>query len=110
MRQLFITTFLLASLWCGNVHAAPADWYCELGKSLLVMGDINRDSVIELGWKGQMVRMQRVGTSTGAQRFEDPVSGLIWISIPEKAMLLDGMKGEPLANGCKLRGAGRSVR
>lgn len=110
MRKLFTSTCLLASVCCGNAHAAPVELLCEMGKSLSVMGDVSRDNVIELGWKGQVVRMQRVSTSTGAQRFEDPASGLIWIGIPEKAMLLDGIKGEPLANGCKVRGGGRTVR
>jgi hypothetical protein len=54
--------------------------------------------------------MQRVGTTTGAQRFEDPVSRLIWISIPSKSMLLDGGKGEPIVSDCKIHLGGRAVR
>ena len=110
MRKLLSTTFLLASLCSANADAAPIELLCELGQRLSVLGDVIRDNVIELGWQGQMYRMQRVRTSTGANRFEDPVSGMIWISIPDKAMLLDGSKGEPVANGCRTRSGGRPVR
>ena len=110
MRHPFTLTYLLAFLGIGNVAAAPIECLCDAGKTLSVSGDVRRDTVIELGWRGQVVRLQRVGTTTGAQRFEDPASGLIWIDIPEKAMLLDSIKGEPLANGCKVRGGGKSAR
>ena len=110
MQKLVTSSFLLASLWCGTANAAPVELLCELGQRLSVIGDVIRDNVIELGWHGQMYRMQRVGTSTGAHRFEDPVSGLIWISIPGKSMLLDGRRGEPVANECRARSGGRPVR
>ena len=110
MRKLLPTTFLLASLSCADADAAPVELLCELGQRLSVLGDVIRDNVIELGWQGRMYRLQRVGTSTGANRFEDPVSGMIWISIPDKAMLLDGRRGEPVANECRARSGGRPVR
>ncbi len=110
MQKIFTVICLLASLCGTRAHAAPVEWLCELGKRMAVAGDVMRDNIIELGWRGQMYNMQRVGTSTGAHRFEDPVSGLIWISIPDKAMLLDGSKGEPVANGCRSRSDGRSAR
>lgn len=110
MQKLLTPIFLLASLAASPAQAAPAEMLCELGQRLSVIGDVIRDNAIELGWHGKMYRMLRVGTSTGAHRFEDPVSGLIWISIPEKAMLLDGSRGEPVANGCRARSGGRPVR
>jgi hypothetical protein len=110
MQKLLSSIFLLASLAASRAEAAPLELLCELGQRLSVVGDVIRDNAIELGWKGSLYRMQRVGTSTGAQRFEDPISGLIWISIPDKAMLLDGSKGEPVANGCRTRSGTRSVR
>lgn len=110
MQKLLIPIFLLASLAARPAQAMPSEMLCELGQRLSVIGDVIRDNAIELGWQGRMYRMLRVGTSTGAQRFEDPVSGLIWISIPEKAMLLDGSRGEPVANGCRARSGGRPAR
>jgi hypothetical protein len=35
-------------------------------------------------------------------RYEDRRSGLTWIKIPTKSMLLDSRMGEPLANDCML--------
>jgi hypothetical protein len=68
-----------------------------------VGGDVTNDNVIDIVWRGRSYRMQRVGTTTGVQRFEDPISRLIWISIPSKSMLLDGGKGEPIVSECRLR-------
>jgi hypothetical protein len=44
------------------------------------------------------------------QRFEDPVSQLIWISIPSKSMLLDGSKGQPIVSECKVYTRANPVR
>jgi hypothetical protein len=45
--------------------------------------------------------MNRVGTTTGALRFENPVFGIIWIGIPSKGILLDSRLNRQLANECK---------
>ena len=45
--------------------------------------------------------MTRVGTSTGASRFENTTFGLVWIGIPAKSMLLDSKANRQLANECK---------
>ena len=42
-----------------------------------------------------------MGTTTGAQRFENPKFGLIWIGIPSKGILLDSTLNRQLANECK---------
>jgi hypothetical protein len=54
-----------------------------------------------LRWKNRVHRMNRVGTSTGALRFENPVFGIIWIGIPSKGILLDSKLNRQLANECK---------
>ncbi len=109
MQKFLMALFLVASLQAGQAVASPVELLCELGQKLSIAGDVIADNIIELGWKGRMYRMQRVGTSTGAHRFEDPGSGLIWVSIPGKAMLLDGRKGQPVANECMSRSGGRSA-
>ena len=92
-------------------HASFVDLACEMGKRVAVQGNPQTDSAIDLRWQGQIYRLLRVATSTGANRFEDRGSGLVWISIPSKAMLLDSKLGEPVANECKARGNGsRPVR
>ena len=46
-------------------------------------------------------RLARIGTTTGALRFENPHYGLIWIGIPAKGILLDSKLNRQLANECK---------
>ena len=102
---------LLTCLFCvGFSHASTADQICEPDQPVILGGDVVSDNHIEQDWRGRSYRMQRVGTTTGAQRFEDPVSRLIWISIPSKSMLLDGGKGEPIVSDCKIHLGGRAVR
>ena len=92
----------------GSVMAL--DMTCESGKRMAVFGDQNRDNVIELHWGGDAYQMQRVSTTTGAHRFENVSSGLVWISIPAKAMLLDSKLGAPVANECRTRATQRPTR
>ncbi len=47
--------------------------------------------------------MTTVSTTTGAVRLEDKASGLVWIQIPAKSMLLNSKQGLQLANECKVR-------
>jgi hypothetical protein len=63
------------------------------------IGDGQRN--IDLKWKGNNYTMLPVTTSTGALRFEDSGSGLVWIQIPAKSMLLNAKLGQQLANDCK---------
>lgn len=74
---------------------------CELDNRVDVrMGDGQRH--INLGWKGGTYVMLPVSTSTGALRFEDRSSGLVWIQIPSKSFLLNSKSGQQLANECKV--------
>ncbi len=101
-------TLLMGSL--AGAQTRPVDLHCERNQRVTVGGDIGRDPAVDLRWQGMLYRMLRVRTSTGAHRFEDPVSGLILISIPGKAMLLDGRRGEPVANDCRAKAGGRPAR
>lgn len=77
------------------------DFNCELGNQVTVFANADDDSHIALRWKKRVHRLTRVGTSTGAQRFENGHYGLVWIGIPAKSMLLDSKQGRQLANECK---------
>ena len=77
------------------------DFNCELGNQVTVFANATDDSHIALRWKKRVHRLTRVGTSTGAQRFENGRYGLVWIGIPAKSMLLDSKQGRQLANECK---------
>jgi len=82
-----------------GMHSTAFD--CELGNKLTIYRDTNDDQQIALHWNKRMHRMMRVGTTTGAHRFENVKTGLVWIGIPAKGMLLDSKKGKQLANECK---------
>ena len=81
--------------------ASAIDFHCELGNKLTVYKNADDDKYIALRWRTRVHRLERVGTTTGANRFENRKTGLVWIGIPAKSMLLDSKKGQQLANECK---------
>lgn len=74
---------------------------CELGNKITIYTHAGDGEHIALRWKNRVHRMNRVATTTGAQRFENPVYGIIWIGIPAKGILLDSKRNHQLANECK---------
>lgn len=81
--------------------ATAVEYKCELGNTLTIYQGGGDGSTIALRWKKRLVRLTRVGTTTGALRFENPLRGLVWIGIPTKGILLDSKLGRQLANNCK---------
>jgi membrane-bound inhibitor of C-type lysozyme len=77
------------------------DYKCELGNNLTIFENAADDKHVALRWNKRLIRMTRVDTTTGANRFENRRKGLIWIGIPAKGILLDSKKGQQLANECK---------
>ncbi|MEH6435840.1 hypothetical protein [Massilia sp. DD77] len=77
------------------------DYACELNNKITIYTNEKDDSHIALRWKKRLHRLERVGTTTGALRFENPHYGLIWIGIPAKGILLDSKLNRQLANECK---------
>ena len=77
------------------------EYNCELGNKITIYHNDNDDTHIALRWKKRIHRLERVGTTTGARRFENQKFGLIWIGIPSKGMLLDSKLNRQLANECK---------
>ncbi len=75
---------------------------CELGRSVNIRGITPDRRSVDLQWGRKDYTMLAVTTQSGALRFEDNASGLVWIVIPAKAMLLDTSKGKQLANECRL--------
>ncbi|MFM2398451.1 MAG: hypothetical protein RL341_608 [Pseudomonadota bacterium] len=72
---------------------------CDLGRSVMVAA--KDDTNVNLNWQGKTYAMAKVPTSSGAMRFEDKASGLVWIQIPAKSMLMDSKAGRQLAQDCK---------
>jgi membrane-bound inhibitor of C-type lysozyme len=78
-----------------------ADYACELNNKVTIYTNAKDDGHIALRWKNRLHRLTRVGTTTGALRFENTKFGLIWIGIPSKGILLDSKQNRQLANECK---------
>jgi hypothetical protein len=77
------------------------EFSCELGNKITTYQNDDDDAHIALRWKKRLHRLTRVGTTTGAIRFENTRYGLVWIGIPSKGMLLDSKLNRQLANECK---------
>lgn len=77
------------------------EYACELGNKITIYTNETDGSHIALRWKQRLHRLARIGTTTGALRFENPHYGLIWIGIPSKGILLDSKLNRQLANECK---------
>lgn len=80
---------------------AATDYHCELGSKVTIYKNADDIEHIALRWKQRLHRLTRVATTTGAERFENKLYGLIWIGIPAKGMLLDSKANRQLANECK---------
>jgi len=77
------------------------EYACELGNKITIYTNETDANYIALRWKHRLHRLARIGTTTGALRFENPHYGLIWIGIPAKGILLDSKLNRQLANECK---------
>lgn len=81
--------------------AQQVEFNCEFGYKLAIFSKTEEPSHITLRWQQKLLRLTRVTTTTGAERFESLKHGLAWIGIPAKGILLDTNKGRQLANECK---------
>lgn len=86
----------------ANIESSTVTHFnCELGNKITTYTNAGDDKYMAIRWKEKVHRLRRVGTSTGANRFESRKDALVWINIPTKAMLLDSKKGQQLANECR---------
>ncbi|CAJ0778228.1 hypothetical protein LMG7141_00728 [Ralstonia condita] len=83
------------------VKPEGVEWKCELGNEMYLKGDMARDQVITMFWKGKNYQLPRQMTHTGADRYFDQKSGLDLVVIPAKAMLFDHNEGHRLADECQ---------
>ena len=82
---------------------SSGNYRCEQGVRLGMQREM-RDRVnhrIQLAWNGNTYQLERDPSYSGLPRFEDHVSGLVWIDLPWKGLLLDGRTQTPLANECR---------
>lgn len=74
---------------------------CDLGARVEVHRDTGILHRIRIGWTGKQFDLERNLSHSGLPRYEDPSSGLVWIDLPWKSVLLDGQHNRPLASECR---------
>ncbi|MFO1195739.1 MAG: hypothetical protein U1E86_02045 [Burkholderiaceae bacterium] len=82
--------------------AEPGLYRCELNRRVTLRRVAADGRSVVLNWLGKDHTLDAVQARTGALRFENPSSGLMWLVIVGKSMLLDTRRGQQLANECKL--------
>ena len=117
MTSALLLALSLAVTACGTPAKAPpaapssqlelrlasGSYLCEQRVRLQVERE-TRDRVtyrINLGWNGGSYRLERDPSYSGLPLFVDSGSGLVWIDLPWKGLLLDSRTSKPLANDCR---------
>ncbi|WP_028104477.1 hypothetical protein [Pseudoduganella violaceinigra] len=121
--KLFTACVMALAIAAPSAHAAPkkaakpaatqgepessvagqkaTSYACEMGNKITIYSNADDENSVVMRWKNRLTRLTREATTTGAQRFENKLAGLIWIGIPAKGMLLDSKVNRQLANECK---------
>lgn len=86
-----------------DLQLASGTYNCERGVRIKVEREAPEAGKqrIKLGWKGGTFRLERDPSFSGLPRFENLDSGLVWIDLPWKGLLLDAKTSKPLANECR---------
>lgn len=74
---------------------------CDLKRKVLIHPVPGTDRKVVVHWAGKDHMLDVVRTPSGALRYQNEASGLTWIIIPAKSMLLDMRNGRQLANDCR---------
>ncbi|MBL8439090.1 MAG: MliC family protein [Zoogloeaceae bacterium] len=90
-----------------SFQLASGTYRCEYGAQVDVQRDARDPNLITVVWRGGRHLMVRNPSSSGLPRFENADSGMVWIDLPWKSVLLDGKSGKPLVSEC--RGAGTAA-
>jgi hypothetical protein len=83
------------------VTLTDGTYRCDQGRELQFR-EVSADArTAILNWKERDYPMRAVGVRSGALRYENAESGLVWLMIPSKSMLLDAKRGRRLADACR---------
>jgi hypothetical protein len=73
---------------------------CEFDNSLTIVPNPAHPGYLTLTHKGTVANMLPVPTNTGALRLEGKASGLVWLQLPTKSMLMNNKLGQRVADEC----------
>lgn len=83
-----------------NFKLASGTYRCEAGMRVDVARHPATPERMQLNWQGKTYALVRDNSASGLPRFEESKSGLVWIDLPWKGILLDGQTHKPLASEC----------
>lgn len=81
-------------------HVNQGDADCEFKQQVSVQAVPDKPGHFHVGFKKRQYLMVIQETKTGAIRLEDKKTGLIWLQIPAKSMLMDARIGQRMVDGC----------
>ncbi|MEX3582793.1 MAG: hypothetical protein VB137_09555 [Burkholderia sp.] len=87
----------------AKVDPAPdgaVKWSCKDGLSYQLASDMKRDQIVTVHWANKNYKLPRQATTTDADVFYDPASGLKLVVIPTKGMLFSDKEDTRLADEC----------
>lgn len=73
---------------------------CEFGSKVQVVEHPTLAGRFLLEYRGIKHVLTPQPTSTGVVRLEDKRTGMIWLQVPVKSMLMDSKRGQRLADNC----------
>ena len=82
----------------ARVLTGKAD--CDSGQNVDVDAISARPGHFKVSFKNAHYTMTPEETTTGAVRLEDKKSGVVWLQIPTKSMLMNQKAGQRLVDGC----------
>lgn len=82
----------------SRVYTGPAR--CEFQQQVHVQPVEGQPGQFQVNYKNSAYRMVPEETTSGAVRLQDKKSGVIWIQIPTKSMLMNSKAGQRLVDNC----------
>ena len=82
----------------ARVLTGKAD--CESNQHVNVDAIATQPGHFKVGFKNVNYTMTPEETTTGAVRLEDKKSGVVWLQIPSKSMLMNQKVGQRMVDGC----------
>lgn len=101
LSALALSAFVMPAA-AQSVSLSAGTYRCELNQNVqFEKVSADKKSAV-LKWGKKDYAMKAVDTKTGAIRYEDKASGLVWLMIANKSMLLNQKHGQRLADECKI--------